>query len=360
MMKAAIISLGSTSSKWTAKAMGKYFDRVDDLDIRNLEVEIGTGKLEVLYNGKKLEKYDCIYPKGSFRYQSLLRSITAALNKDSYLPYTPESFVVGHDKLLTQLDLQKNNIPMPKAYVASTEEQAKKILERVNYPIIIKFPKGTQGKGVMYATGYATAVTLLDALATLKQPFIIQEYVETGGVDIRAIVTGDKVVAAMKRKAPKREKRANIHMGGVGEKIELDSMAKKIAIKSAKVIGAEICAVDILESATGPQVIEVNLSPGLQGITEATKIDVADEIAKYLYKKTKERVEGHKKVSAKEILEELEKVREIITNLHFRGERILLPKAVTRISRIKEDDEVIIDIEKGKFTVTKSEIGGKE
>jgi len=354
----ALISLGSKSSKMVVGALKKYFDKVDDINIRNIEASVSTGKLDVLYNGSPLEKYDGIYAKGSFRYEPLLKSITYALCESTYMPISPFAFSVGHDKLFTQLELQKYAIPMPKSYVVSTSELGKKVLEKINYPIIMKFPSGTQGKGVMYAESFAAASSMLDALATLKQPFIIQEYIETGGIDTRAIVVGDKVVASMKRKAVEGEKRANIHVGGKGEACILDAHTKNIAVKTAKIIGAEICAVDLLEGTTGPMVIEVNLSPGLQEITSATKINVADKIASYLYKKSKEFSEKGKKEKVSKILNDVgikkaEKLKEIIANIDIRGNKILLPESVTNISKFKEKEEVTIEADEGKILIKK-------
>jgi ribosomal protein S6--L-glutamate ligase len=195
-MKAAIISLGSTSSKWIAEAMSKYFDEVEDIDIREIEVNLGSKEHKVLYKGEPLGDYDCVYGKSSFRYAGILNAITSLLYKKSYMPIKQEAFSIVHDKLLTHLDLQKHNIPMPVTYLSSTISAARNILKKVNYPIIMKFPQGTQGKGVMVADSYAASSSILDALHSLKQPFIIQEYIETEGTDIRTIVVGERVVAA--------------------------------------------------------------------------------------------------------------------------------------------------------------------
>jgi len=237
------MSMGSKSSIMTLAAMKKYFDAVDDINIKNMEVMLGRKELSILYNGKPLQKYDCIYAKGSFRYAPLLRSITTAFYDTTYMPIKPNTFTIGHDKLLTQLALQYYKVPMPDTFVVSSVEAAKKILGEVHYPIIMKFPHGTQGKGVMFAESFAAASSMLDAIETLKQPFLIQEYVETEGSDIRAFVVGDKVVASYKRKAAAGEKRANIHAGGKGEVFVMDAHTKKIAVDTAKSIGAEICAV---------------------------------------------------------------------------------------------------------------------
>ena len=356
-MKAAVMSLGSKSSLMVIEAMKSYFDAVDNIDLRDVEVNLKAGKSEVLYDGKPLPEYSCIYTRGSFRYAPLLRAITKNLYRFSYMPIKPETYTIGHDKFLTHLALQHFSIPMPTTYLASSTRAAKKVLNEVAYPIVLKFPHGTQGKGVMFAESYAAASSMLDALFALKQPFLIQEYIETGGVDVRALVVGDKVVASMKRKAIRGELRANIHAGGIGEACVLDVRTKNIAIGTANSIGAEICAVDMLESAKGPLVIEANLSPGLQGITKATGINAADKIAKYLFEKSEIFSARDRDEATLKIFEDLglsgEIAQQIITNLDFRASRILLPKIVTDISKFGEKDEVVLKVEKGKLVVEK-------
>ena len=359
-MKAALISLGSISSKWTAEAMKKYFDSVDSLDIRKIEINIGAKKdARLLYDRKPLEKYDCIFAKGSFRYAALLRAVTSFLQKDSYMPIQDNAFTLVHNKLLTHIVLQQTDIPMPITYLTPTALSAKIVLKKVNYPIVIKFPEGTQGKGVMFAESFAAASSILDALQTLKQPIIIQEYVETGSTDIRAIVIGSKVVAAMQRIAVHGEKRANIHAGGLGEAVELDTHTKKIAIKAAKAMGAEICGVDILQGVKGPMVIELNISPGLQGIKKATGIDVANHIAKHLLKKTKDRKKVEVTDGKKNVLEDLgiddslKNGNEICFNLDLRANRILLPDIATKLSNFDENQEVCLTVKKDEIIIKK-------
>lgn len=358
----AVISQGSKSSKMAADAMKKYFKIVDHLEIKDIEVSLGADKPEIIYKGEPIDQYDCLYAKGSFRYANLLRGVTSIIAKSgrTFMPLDPSTFSTGHDKLLTQMHLQANNVPMPKTYLTSSAEAAKTILKKMNYPIIMKFPQGTQGKGVMIADTLASAKSMMDALSALRQPFLLQEYIDTGGVDIRAIVVGDKVVASMKRKAVVGELRANIHAGAKGIGCVLDHHTQKIAVDAAKAIKAQICGVDILESAKGPVVIEVNVSPGLQGITAATKIDVADKIASYLYSKTKEIKESGKKESTKEIFKEIgipEAGKEMITNLDFRGRRILLPEVVTKLTHFTEKDEVSISADKHTLRIKKLTIG---
>lgn len=285
-MRAALISLGSTSSLWTHEAMLKYFDHVDHLNIKEIEVNLGKEGV-VLHKGEPLKQYDCIYAKGSFRFVPLLSSIASVLKGKVYMPLQDHSFMTGHDKVRTHLKLQEYNIPMPTTYIASMEN-AKDLLERISYPIVMKFPSGTQGKGVMFADSFSSASSMLDALHIIKKQFLIQEYIRCNNTDIRAIVIGDEIIAAVKRTSKVGEKRANTHMGSTAESISLDNYTKKLVLQSAKAIGAEVCGVDILESEQGPLVIEVNVSPGLQGITEHTGVQVADHIAKYLAQQTKE------------------------------------------------------------------------
>ena len=356
-MKSAVMSLGSKSSLMIIDAMKNYFDSVDSIDLRDVEVNLGVGKLAVLYEGHSIPQYSCIYARGSFRYAPLLRSVTRTLYMSSYMPIKAETFTLGHDKLLTHLVLQHFNIPMPTTYLASSTRAAKKVLNEVTYPIVLKFPHGTQGKGVMFAESYAAASSMLDALIALKQPFLIQEYIETGGVDVRAFVVGDKVIASMKRRAVRGEMRANIHVGGIGETCVLNQQTKKIAIDTSASIGAEICAVDMLESPKGPLVIEANLSPGIQGITKATSINVADKIAKYLFEKSEIFSARDRDEATVKIFEDLglngELAQQIITNLDFRANRILLPKIVTDITKFNEKDEVVLKVENGKLGVEK-------
>lgn len=363
-MKLAIISLRGKSSNNILKESKKYFKKADHINIKELDIQGTTKELIVTYQDEPLENYDCVYIRGSFRYALLQRAIAMALQDKAYLPLKPESFTLGHDKLLTLLTLQKYKVPIPATYLAATTETAKKVLEKVNYPIILKIPSGTQGKGVMFADSLESAKTLLDTLEVFKQPYIIQEYIETMATDVRAIVAGKKVIAAMKRKATTRELRANIHMGGVGEPYELSYDLEQMAVQSAKAINADVCAVDILETKSKSVVIEANLSPGLAGITAATKKNVAAKIAKFLAQQTEKQKEGKKTVDYAKMMKDLDisKVegQEIITNLNIKAGIIKLPDMVTKITKFSPDDEVSIVVNKGHLEIKKHEIKEEE
>ncbi len=357
-MRAALISLGSQSSVMTYEAMKKYFSEVDFLQLRHLEVQLGK-ESGIFYEGAPLGDYDCIYLKGSFRYANLLRSLAFLLEKKvPYMPLSPSSFTTVHNKLLTHLVLQQRNVPMPKTYVTSNVANAKSLLKTITYPIVMKFPEGTQGKGVMFADSFSSASSLLDALGALKQPFIIQEYVETGSTDIRALVVGDQVVGAMRRVAERNEKRANIHIGGHGEPVQLSREAVNLAIETSKALGAAICGVDILEGPTGPLVIEANISPGLQGLSKVCPVDIADAIAQFLFNRTQETVRKNKEQAAADLMRDLslakqenQSSQEILTPLQFRGEKILLPEYVTKMTKFTDRKEYVIKMEKGKLEI---------
>lgn len=361
-MKACLISLGSISSKWVVESLKRYFEIVDDLDLTKVEVSFADKGWNLLYQGKKMDTYDCVYLKGSFRYANLLRTIATALEGKSYTPIGADAFTVGHDKIINHIAFQKKNIPTPKTYLFPSLSSAKKFLkEGASYPLIIKIPNGTQGKGVLFVDSYPSASSILDTLSALRQAFLVQEYVETGGSDIRAIVVGNSLCAAMIRKAQIGEKRANIHVGGEGIPFTPDEKTKKIAIAAAKATGAEICAIDILLGSKGPVVIEANLSPGLQGITKATKIDVAGEIAKYLYEQTKKFKAQKNGKEQDKIFQDLgiacssqngEKPS-VITNLEIKNGKLIIPKEIYDKCGFGDFEEYCIEAEKDKLLIRK-------
>lgn len=352
-MRFALISLGGKGSQAIAKEAKKYFDEVEEINIKKLEVRVDGDKTEILYNKSPLQEYDCVYIRGSYKYALLQRSLSFALQGKCYTPIAPETFTIAHDKFLTMLELGRLNVKMPKTYFAATTNQAKKLLEEVNYPIIMKIPSGTQGKGVMTADSLASAKSMLDTLEVFKQPYLIQEYIETNATDIRAIVAGNKVIASMKRIGRGGETRANIHQGGKGIVFELDYEAERTAVKAAKAVKADVCAVDLLEGVKGAMVIEVNLSPGMEGITQATNKNVADLVARYLFEKTSEFKGETKNGKYKEIVKEfgMRPEKEVIMNLDIKNGRIRLPEGVTKITEFNPDDEVVMIAKKGKLTI---------
>lgn len=295
--------------------------------------------------------FDAVYVRGSYKYGLLQRSISEALWGKSYLPLAPTAFTYAHDKSLTMIKLLSGKVPVPKSYIAATAEAARSILEKIPYPIIVKIPQGTQGKGVMFADSLSSARTIIDTLEVFNQPYLIQEYVDTKATDVRAIVIGDKVVAAMKRKAKGDEPRANIHLGATGTPYDVPAEVEEVAVRAAKCIGAEICGVDILES-DKPYVIEINTSASLiGGISEATQKNVAGIATKFIADKTKEFMNARHMKDVSGMLSGQH--HELVSNISVKGGVMKLPPIAASLGEFRDNDEVLISVRKGKVVVKK-------
>jgi ribosomal protein S6--L-glutamate ligase len=191
---------------------------------------------------------------------------------------------LARDKLRTLQVLSRRNIGIPaSAFLHKKEDIMPAISHLGGAPIILKLLHGTQGVGVMLAETEKSAEAILETLSLAQKEVIIQKFVaEAKGCDIRAFVVGDRVVAAMRRKAQGNEFRSNVHRGGTTEKIVLSAEVENIAVRAAHILGLRVAGVDILESNDGPKVMEVNASPGLEGIETTTGVDIAGEIIQYL------------------------------------------------------------------------------
>ncbi|MFW6029950.1 MAG: ATP-grasp domain-containing protein, partial [Halanaerobiales bacterium] len=337
----------------------KYFDHSYHINLKKLDIKVTQKGIHLTYHNKSLPPLDCIYIRGSYRYRMFLKAIAEYYKDKAYMPINSDAFDLVHNKLYTHLVLSQHNIPMPQTYIAPSVKKSKKILKKVKYPIIIKVPNGTQGKGVMFADSFASASSTVDAL-DFSEPFLIQEYIETDGRDSRLIVTGNKVVAGMHRHAAKGEKRSNIHAGGTGQAYIASRKVKKIAVNVARVLKSEIVGVDILKTHRGAKVIEANISPGLQGITKATDKNVAGDIAKYLAEKTEKYLEMKQQKEINEVEELINSSDDdfgsgVVINPDLRGNKILLPEFVTNISGFRSYKEVTIKVKEGKVILEKTD-----
>ncbi len=190
----------------------------------------------------------------------------------------------SRDKLRAQQLLARAGVDLPATTFAHDARHAQGLIDRVGgNPVIIKLLEGTQGKGVVLAETRKAAESVIGAFRQLDANILVQEFIkEAGGDDLRAIVIGGKVVAAMERHAAPGEFRANLHRGGTAEKARLTPTERRAAVKAAKALGLDVAGVDMLRSNRGPLVLEVNSSPGLEGIEAATEVDVADRIIQYI------------------------------------------------------------------------------
>jgi ribosomal protein S6--L-glutamate ligase len=189
----------------------------------------------------------------------------------------------SRDKLRALQYLSAHDVGIPRTAMARTRESVRAAVDAVGgTPVIIKLLKGTQGVGVMKAESAESVESTIDTLWGLGQNIILQEFVaESKGRDLRAVVIGGEIVAAMRRTARKGEFRSNLHRGGRGERVELDAQYARAALDAARIMGLGVAGVDMLESRDGPRVIEVNSSPGLLGVERATGIDIAQRIVMF-------------------------------------------------------------------------------
>ncbi len=264
---------------------GKVFSSVSYFAIPQINVEIRKGSFELTYKNKSLFNYDVIYPRIPRTYKNFGSTILGLLQeKGKRLPIQPESLILSHNKFLTLLALQERGIPVPETHMAVKRETLEQALNEMEYPIVMKLLYGSKGAGVMFADSKQSAVSVMDALERFKEPIFVEEFVNSPnkGEDIRIYIVGGKIVGSMKRKAKEGEMRSNIGIGGVGVKYEPSREEKRMALKSARILGMDICGIDIMQGPDGPVVIEANVNAQFQGLEKATSKNIADEIVKHL------------------------------------------------------------------------------
>jgi ribosomal protein S6--L-glutamate ligase len=193
----------------------------------------------------------------------------------------------SRDKLRSIQLLARKGIGLPVTGFANNPDDIADLIAQVGgVPLVIKLLQGTQGIGVVLAENYNAAESLIQAFMGLKANIMVQEFIkEADGSDIRCLVIGDKVVAAMKRQGPKGEFRSNLHRGGSASEVRLTPEERATAVSAAKVMGLDVCGVDILRASRGPVVMEVNSSPGLKGIEETSGKNIADLMIKFIEKR---------------------------------------------------------------------------
>lgn len=243
----------------------------------------------VYFNGNYLKDIDAIIPRigatFTFYGSTIIRQFEL-LNIKTVVP--SQALLMARNKLHCLQKLTQVNIDMPKTYFTHYFYNIDEIITSVGgFPFVIKQLEGTQGHGVFLIKDRKHATEIINIHQSANKKFIIQEYIsESNGADIRAIVIGNNVVASMKRQAKDGEFRSNLHQGGKGLKITLSEMETKTAIQAAKAMGLSVAGVDMLQSKRGPLVLEVNASPGLEGIEKTTKINIAQKIIEHIEETT--------------------------------------------------------------------------
>ena len=269
------------STSRLVEAGNKLGHNVRVVDYMRCYMNITSRKPTIFYGGESLGKVDAVIPRigasNTFYGTAVVKQFEMM---DSYCINTSDAIANSRDKLRSLQILAEAGINMPITGFASHTKDIEGVIESVgSTPLIMKLLQGTQGQGIVLAETRKAAESVMSAFRQLDADIMVQEFIkESGGTDIRAFVVGDEVVASMKRIAPEGEFRSNIHRGGTMEKVQLTSEEENMAVNASRILGLSIAGVDLMRSNRGPLILEVNSSPGLQGIESCSEIDVAEKI----------------------------------------------------------------------------------
>src|SRR6187402_3241599 len=285
-MKLAILSRNTKlySTQRLVAAARERGHTVRVLDPLRCYMRIAPGKFELNYKGRPLGKVDAVIPRIG---ASITRYGTAVLRQLELMgartPNTSDAILRARDKLRCHQLLAGQGIGLPATVFGDNPDDTGDLLAMLGPPPhVIKLNEGTQGAGVMLTEKPSASRGVIEALRGLYANFLVQEFIaEAKGADLRCFVVGDRVVAAMRRQAPKGDFRSNLHRGGTAKAVRATRAEMDTAVRAAKILGLGVAGVDLIRSKRGPLVLEVNSSPGLEGIEHATGIDVAGEIIEY-------------------------------------------------------------------------------
>ncbi|MEM1388400.1 MAG: 30S ribosomal protein S6--L-glutamate ligase [Pseudomonadota bacterium] len=291
-MKIALLARNANlySHKRLVEAAEARGHEIDIINTLRCYMNIASRRPEIYYNGEKLQGYDAVIPRigASVTFYGL-----AVLRQFEMMGVYPlnESVGIGRsrDKLRSMQLLARDGVGLPVTTFAHDPKQTEEVLDLAGgAPLVIKLLEGTQGLGVVLADTKRSAKSVIEAFRATDTNILIQEFIkEAGGTDIRAIVIGGRVIAAMKRTGAEGEFRSNLHRGGSAEVIRLSPEERSTAVRAARAMGLNACGVDMLRANHGAVVMEVNSSPGLEGVEKATGLDVAGKMIEFLEKNAK-------------------------------------------------------------------------
>lgn len=286
-MKLGILSCGpnSYSTRRLVEAAQQRNHTVRVLNTLKFAIDLQQGVPDLYYRQKSLSTYDAVLPRigASITYYGTA-VVRQCQEMDIFCANTAAGITNSRDKLRSLQILSRHHVGIPRTTFVRDKKDVLPAIERVGgAPVVIKLIEGTQGIGVLLAESTKSAEAIIELLQSQKQNVLIQKFVaESKGKDIRAFVVGDRVVAAMRRVAQGQEFRSNVHRGGVAEAVELSEEYRETAVRAAQILGLRVAGVDMLEGKTGPQIMEVNSSPGLEGIETCTGLDVAGSVIDYI------------------------------------------------------------------------------
>jgi len=259
--------------------------RVKVLDTTKFAIDLRSGEPELYFRGKRLSHYDAFLPRIGTSITYFGTAVVRQVEQmGSFSANSSNGITNSRDKLRCMQILSRHDIGIPETTFVRDRRDILSAIERVGgAPVVIKLLEGTQGVGVILAESTKVAEAIIETLQSANQNVLVQKFVaESRGRDVRAFVVGDRVVAAMRRVAQGQEFRSNVHRGGRAEAIQLDPEYERTAVRCAQIMGLRIAGVDMLEGSDGPKVMELNSSPGLEGIEAATGLDVAGAVVDYI------------------------------------------------------------------------------
>jgi ribosomal protein S6--L-glutamate ligase len=303
-MKLAILSREpkSYSTQRLVAAAGALGHEAQVIDHLQCNLVLEKGQPGIIYQGQPLAKFDAIIPRigasVTFYGTAVVRQFEMMKVRTAV---DSQAIVRSRDKLRSMQILSRAGVGMPKTAFTNYTDDVPALIEQVGgAPVIIKLLEGTQGLGVVLAESAKAAQSVIEAFHNLKARILVQEFIgEAKGADVRAFVINGEVVGAMRRQGKEGEFRSNLHRGGSGTLVKLSRAEKAAALLATKALGLGVAGVDMLQSQRGPLVLEVNSSPGLEGIEKATGLDIATRIIDYTAELAKRKRGGKGKVKTK-------------------------------------------------------------
>jgi ribosomal protein S6--L-glutamate ligase len=286
-MKLAILSASAKcySTRRLREAAELRGHRVRVLNTNKFAIDLKKGSPNLFFLQKQLSSYDAVLPRIGASITYFGTAVVRQFEQmDVFCANSSAGISNSRDKLRSLQILSRHQIGIPETTFVRDKRDVLPAIERVGgAPVVIKLIEGTQGIGVLLADTVESAAAIIELLQSQKQSVLIQKFVaESKGKDIRAFVVGDQVVGAMRRVAQGQEFRSNVHRGGLAEKVELQEEYRQTAVRAAQIMGLRVAGVDMLEGRDGPQIMEVNSSPGLEGIERCTQLDIAGSIMDYI------------------------------------------------------------------------------
>lgn len=286
-MKIAVLSRNKNlySTKRLVEAIEDAGHEAKVIDYLRCHMDITASQPRIYYKGEVLEYFDAVIPRIGATYTFYGTAVVRQFETiNTFSLNSSISITRSRDKLRSLQLLAKDGVNLPRTGFAHNLKDTDDLIRTVGgAPLVIKLIEGTQGVGVVLAETVKAAESVIQAFRGLDANIIVQEFIkESKGADIRCFVVGDKVIAAMKRQAAEGDFRSNVHQGGTTSVIKISKAEREAAVRAVKVMGLSCAGVDLLQSDHGPMILEINSSPGLEGIETATKLNVAGKIVKYI------------------------------------------------------------------------------